>query len=168
VKTAVESIISRGFIEDLPGSRDRLDRLLQLTEAFHDDWDAFLTRTLLGRRGDGINRTSEQVTLMTLHAAKGLEFTVVFIIGCEDGLIPYRLHGSLCSEEEEKRLLYVGMTRAKRYLFLSHADKRMLFGRMQEMKRTSFFDPIEEALIDHVRPDFPGKRKRPEKQMDLF
>src|SRR5690606_28117967 len=67
-----------------------------------------------------------RISLLTLHASKGLEFPVVFIIGCEDGLLPLRFPGEDDEEQvrEERRLLFVGMTRAQRHLYLSHATQR--------------------------------------------
>jgi superfamily I DNA/RNA helicase len=70
------------------------------------------------------------VSLLTLHAAKGLEFPVVFVVGCEDGLLPLRWPGTPPDDEhvrEERRLLFVGMTRARRHLYLSHAGGRSPF-----------------------------------------
>ncbi|NLH53751.1 MAG: ATP-dependent helicase, partial [Bacteroidales bacterium] len=77
--------------------------------------------------------------VMTLHASKGLEFDHVFIAGCEDGLIPYTLFDSQVSDiEEEKRLLYVGMTRARRSLYLLFARQRHLFHMQMKMEPSRF------------------------------
>ncbi len=169
VKNAVEHIVDKWLTEDRSNHAERLDRLIRLADEFENDFDAFLNRTLLGKTVAAFRPATQNVTLMTLHAAKGLEFTVVFIIGCEDGLIPYRLHDTTSSsEEEEKRLLYVGMTRAKRHLFLSHAERRMLFGRFQQMKRSPFLDKIEDAWIEHIRPASSTKSKKTDRQMGLF
>jgi superfamily I DNA/RNA helicase len=99
---------------------------------------------------------------MTLHAAKGLEFRCVFIVGCEDGLLPYSLYESqTCDADEERRLLYVGMTRAKEFLFLCHAEKRFVRGREFHLKRSPFLDPIEKELIELSQMK---KRKPKEKE----
>jgi len=82
---------------------------------------------------DHLDLRAEAVTLMTMHAAKGLEFPVVFIAGCEDGLVPYcESTRNLFQEHnlnEEQRLLYVAMTRAKKILYITMASRRTLFGR---------------------------------------
>jgi len=127
---------------------------------------------MLGSGADGYDRRSERVTLMTLHAAKGLEFACVFIAGCEQGLLPYSLFEATAADpEEERRLFYVGMTRAKRYLFLSHATKRRLFGREYRLARSPFLDPIEEGLLE-LQSAAPRRQASPASethgQLDLF
>jgi len=83
---------------------------------------------------------------MTLHAAKGLEFPVVFIVGCEEGLLPYQREGQPVDLEEERRLFYVGMTRAQQKLILTHAKTRLLFGQRQQNEPSRFLSDIEDAL----------------------
>ena len=105
---------------------------------------------------------------MTLHAAKGLEFSYVLIIGCEDGLLPYTIftkHGS--DIEEERRLLYVGMTRAKKMLFLTHAKRRNLFGNHLDLPVSPFLVTIKEELVRRGRFE-KGKRKPKDDQLSLF
>jgi superfamily I DNA/RNA helicase len=82
---------------------------------------------------------------MSLHAAKGLEFPVVFIIGCEEGLLPYQ-RNERPDIEEERRLLYVGMTRAQQRLILTYAKNRYLFGQQMNNPASRFLDDIEQAL----------------------
>ena len=93
--------------------------------------------------------SKDAITLMTLHSAKGLEFKVVFIVGMEDGIFPHQNSflepGGL---EEERRLMYVGITRAKELLFLSSAKKRMLYGKENETIPSRFLKEIPEDLID--------------------
>ncbi len=151
-----------------PGLRHGMEELLELAEPFGRDASGFIRALSLGTGLDLIRPGLQAAALMTLHAAKGLEFHCVFIPGCEDGLLPYRLHGrSECDPGEERRLLYVGMTRAKRILFLSHAGKRSLFGRELSLPRSPFLDAIEEDLVEHGRPKF-RPRKSGDPQMDLF
>lgn len=100
---------------------------------------------------DDLNRNDDTVTLMTLHAAKGLEFDSVFLTGLEEGLFPL----SRCLEdprqlEEERRLMYVGMTRAKRKLTISYAQTRARFGEHLAM-RSRFVDELPDELLDTVR-----------------
>jgi superfamily I DNA/RNA helicase len=95
--------------------------------------------------------TADQVVLMTLHAAKGLEFPYVFLIGVEEGIFPHiRALTSPDEMEEERRLAYVGITRAMKRLFLSHAWSRMLFGSTQYNPPSRFFDEIPDNLITEI------------------
>lgn len=97
---------------------------------------------------DRWDNTKDAVTLMTLHAAKGLEFPVVFIAGLEEGLFPLSRSLESTSElEEERRLFYVGITRAKERLFLSYALHRRRFGDMTNL-RSRFLDEIPEELLE--------------------
>jgi superfamily I DNA/RNA helicase len=109
---------------------------------------------------------------MSLHAAKGLEFACVFIAGCEEGLLPYSLfEGRGTDPEEERRLFYVGMTRAKRYLYLSYAKRRRLFGREYHLARSPFLDPIEESLLELQSPSVHRQGipvSETNRQLDLF
>jgi DNA helicase-2/ATP-dependent DNA helicase PcrA len=100
------------------------------------------------------------VTLMTLHSAKGLEFPVVFIAGLEEGLLPfYNSNIDRKDLEEERRLFYVGMTRAMKILFLSHARLRFRFGELSYQTPSQFLDEIDETLLDkvkHTRKSIPA------------
>lgn len=110
----------------------------------------------------------ERVTLMTLHRAKGLEFPVVFLAGCETGLLPYSgpAHHGGPDEAEERRLFYVGMTRAKNRLFLSYAEKRTLFGRTGGGP-SSFLGDIQTELR-RLRAGDPPAKKTKSVQSTLF
>jgi len=89
-----------------------------------------------------------RISLMTLHCAKGLEFPVVFIVGIEEGLLPHYRRGEEIEDmEEERRLFYVGMTRAKQRLFLSRAEKRSTFGVGRANLPSRFFDELPMDLI---------------------
>src|SRR5690606_33937314 len=94
----------------------------------------------------------DAVQLMTVHAAKGLEFHSVFISGLEEGLFP---HENSCNEpnglEEERRLMYVAMTRAQQRLYLSYAESRMLHGQVRVNVPSRFFDEIPEELLKRLR-----------------
>jgi DNA helicase-2/ATP-dependent DNA helicase PcrA len=108
----------------------------------------------------------EKVALLTLHASKGLEFPLVIVTGCEDGLLPLRLPGLECSDiEEERRLLYVGMTRAKHTLLLTAARRRTLFGRTMENGPCPFLAGLPRDVIVDVSGRAPRKRAR---QLPLF
>jgi len=103
---------------------------------------------------------------MTLHASKGLEWKVVFIVGCEEGLIPYNECNKKTDLNEERRLLYVGMTRAKQYLFISYAESRMIRGKKVKRHPSSFLADIPANLKNIKAPFFLKKADR--MQLELF
>ena len=135
----------------------------------------------LGRAGIPVQRVStppdeshpydaraQRVALMSLHASKGLEFPVVFVTGCEEGLLPYRRPGAAPEEvdvDEERRLLYVGMTRASRLLFLTRARRRMLYGETRRPAASPFLDVVPAELLRRVRGVSEPKR---DVQLALF
>ena len=136
-----------------------------------------LDKLLLSQEYDAFGEASEHVNLMTLHAAKGLEFPVVFVVGCEDGLVPLQHGGEVSDADEERRLFYVAMTRAKERLYLVRSGKRMLFGEVRTTRPSPFLTDIEEQLKQYDRPDGPrksdrGRRKKakskPTNQLSLF
>lgn len=123
-----------------------------------------------------VGRRSEKVRIMSLHAAKGLEFEVVFLPSLEDGILPFAgmnmLTGKLSpseippDESEEERLFYVGLTRAKSRLYLSHAEKRELYGRLLMLKPSRFLKKLD--LEAARRSHLVAKTVRKEKQLDLI
>ena len=141
---------------------ENLEELLSVTKNFEDASDdktlvAFLTDLALVADIDSLDEDGEKVdsiTLMTLHSAKGLEFPVVFLIGMEEGVFPHSR--SLMEEaemEEERRLAYVGITRAEQTLFLTNAQMRTLYGRTSMNPASRFISEIPEDLIDGVVPE---------------
>ena len=109
---------------------------------------AFLQEVSLVTDADNETDDGQQVTLMTLHASKGLEFAVVFIVGLEEGLFPLsRATGEEAELEEERRLFYVGITRAEKQLFLSTARSRFLFGEQQMCVRSRFLEELDDDCI---------------------
>jgi DNA helicase-2/ATP-dependent DNA helicase PcrA len=105
---------------------------------------------------------------LTLHAAKGLEFAVVFIVGLEDGLLPLRWDEADEEEmAEERRLFYVGMTRAKDRLILSHARQRLWRGRVRMREPSPFLRDIEAELVKH-QPAYAARAKSQERQLKLL
>jgi DNA helicase-2/ATP-dependent DNA helicase PcrA len=107
----------------------------------------FLERVSLSARDPGAD-PSDAVRLMTLHNAKGLEFDVVFLLGVEEGLLPHaRSDDSEKEIEEERRLFYVGLTRARERAFLSHARRRLLFGSFRDAIPSRFLNEIPVSLL---------------------
>ncbi|MGJ4850245.1 DNA helicase PcrA [Bacillota bacterium Meth-B3] len=115
--------------------------------------EGFLENVALVTDLDSMEEGAKALTLMTMHAAKGLEFPCVFVVGLEDGLFPTTR--ALFDEdklEEERRLMYVALTRAMRRLYLSSARSRMLFGNRQAGPPSRFLDEIPQRLIEETRP----------------
>jgi DNA helicase II / ATP-dependent DNA helicase PcrA len=116
----------------------------------------FLEQVALVADADEVDDDESKVVLMTLHAAKGLEYPVVFLVGCEEGVFPHTRALTEPDElEEERRLAYVGITRARERLYVSHAWSRALFGSTQYNPPSRFLDEIPAELIEHV-----GKGRR--------
>ncbi|KRL37176.1 DNA helicase PcrA [Liquorilactobacillus uvarum] len=137
---------------------DNLNEFLTVTKQFDDNWEPedeasdpfidFLADLALVSDQDGVEENANEVTLMTLHAAKGLEFPIVFLMGLEEGLFP--LSRSMMDEselEEERRLAYVGITRAEKVLYLTNAFSRMLYGRRQNNPASRFIQEIDPELL---------------------
>ncbi|MFA7253732.1 MAG: UvrD-helicase domain-containing protein [Patescibacteria group bacterium] len=113
--------------------------------------EKFLEQVSLVQDTDSLSGEAGVVTLMTLHSAKGLEFKTVFIVGVEEGLFPHSRALMDNSEmEEERRLAYVGITRAKELLYLLYATERNLYGRLQWNEKSRFIENIPEHLLDEI------------------
>jgi DNA helicase II / ATP-dependent DNA helicase PcrA len=140
---------------------EALELLGPLAQRCGDDLERFLAELALGDEVDTWDPRADRVSLLTLHAAKGLEFPVVFLVGCEDGLLPLRFGGQLSAGEtaEERRLFFVGMTRARSHLYLSHARRRAWRGSLREATPSPFLADIQAALLDHARST---ARRRPQ------
>ena len=145
---------------------ERIDRLQRRAAPFRNRLQAFLTTMALQSEGDHYDRRADRVTLMSLHAAKGLEFPVVFIAGCEEGLLPYKPVNRDVDLDEERRLFYVGMTRAQRRLILTHANRRFLFGQAMVNPLSGFVTDIEAALQE-VRQAQPRRSRKREEDRQL-
>jgi len=131
--------------------------------------DKPLEDELLPKADDKYKERTEKVLLMTLHAAKGLEFPVVFIVGCEENLLPLCFEGFETNVEEERRLFYVGMTRAKEQLYLVRANRRLLFGKTCHNAPSSFLSDIEEELKRYEEAQqLRQKNKKEDNQLNLF
>jgi DNA helicase-2/ATP-dependent DNA helicase PcrA len=154
-----------GIIRESPKREDALDKLLKISDIFRHDVFAFLNTIALETDPDTFDIQAQKVALMTLHAAKGLEFPVVFIAGCEDGYLPFERSSD---ENEERRILYVGMTRAKERLFLSYARKRVIFGKLLQRSISPFVRAIEERLITREISEMKQPKKEKQLQSGLF
>ena len=130
---------------------DEYDQTMHESKFTMTSLSQFLERVSLIQDADSIDSGNNAVTLMTLHSAKGLEFDTVFIAGMEEGIFPHSR--SLMDQnemEEERRLCYVGITRAKKRLYLIYAFERNLYGRFQSNPESRFISHIPEGLLDKI------------------
>jgi superfamily I DNA/RNA helicase len=152
--------------------RAAADVLAPLAARCGTDLDRFLDEFALGAEVDTWDPRADRISLLTLHAAKGLEFPVVFIVGCEDGLLPLRpWHGAEVDYAEERRLLFVGMTRATTRLVLLTAAERSIHGAVTKCPPSPFLASVDPALLDRVGgAQAPGRAHRRDKaqQARLF
>jgi DNA helicase-2/ATP-dependent DNA helicase PcrA len=153
---------------DAAAIRLGLERLTALACSCDGDPARFADALALATEADFFDPRADRVSLLTLHAAKGLEFPVVFIVGLEDGLLPLRF-GEMdeAGAAEERRLFYVGMTRAKDRLVLTRAHKRLWRGNVRAQAASPFLADIERELLRHQAIELP-RRKPEDRQLSLF
>ena len=148
-----------------------LDEFLNVAIEFEEEsadnqLSDFLEGITLSSDLDNVEETDETVTLMTLHSAKGLEFPVVFLVGMEEGIFPgYKSIGEQKELEEERRLCYVGVTRAKENLFLTNSRQRTTFGSTTYNPPSRFLQEIPKELLDGYNDSIVGRAK---KENDVF
>ncbi|MFY1635407.1 UvrD-helicase domain-containing protein [Solwaraspora sp. WMMB335] len=146
-----------------------VDLLTPLARRCGDDLAMLLSQLATNAEVDALDPRAEAVTLLTLHAAKGLEFPVVFLVGCEDGLLPLRFPGRTPDDDdiaEERRLFFVGLTRAQDRLYVSHARQRTRHGHERETRPTPFLDAIDAGLFDRLGDE--GPRRPKDRQLRLL
>src|SRR6202035_912447 len=164
VAELLEAMLAQtGYVEALEAERTieaqgRIENLEQLVEVGREfdvaaaegeaTLDVFLQQIALVADADTRSDDEGLVTLMTLHNAKGLEYPIVFIAGCEEGVFPHSRSIDEGGLEEERRLFYVGVTRAMRQLYLTHARRRAVFGAQAYGMRSRFLDEIPAELLD--------------------
>src|SRR6266849_2935857 len=158
-----------GYLQDLREERredaeGRIENLAELVSAARE-FESREPEPSLGGFVDLLSLLSDvdeeqgardaRVWMMTLHSAKGLEFPVVVLAGLEEGLFPHSRSSEDEEElEEERRLCYVGMTRARSRLVLTGAARRRIFGEYQASEPSRFIDEVPEALIERVKPSY--------------
>jgi len=171
VADLLEAVLSQtGYVEALEAERtieaqgriENLEQLVQVGREFdtgvdhdarppEDSLEVFLQQIALVADADSRTEDEGLVTLMTLHNAKGLEYPIVFIAGCEDGVFPHSRALDEGALEEERRLFYVGVTRAMQKLYLTHARRRAVFGAQSYGLPSRFLDEIPAELLDRVQ-----------------
>jgi superfamily I DNA/RNA helicase len=165
--------------EDAPDAASLAEARRWLTAlAATGDEARFREQVALARESDFFDARAERVSLLTMHAAKGLEFSVVFVVGMESGLVPFSWSASgstseadgpddVRAEAEERRLFYVAMTRAKDRLILTRAAERNWRGQVRSLPPSPFLRDLPRALLDEERG--PTRKQRPEaRQYSLF
>ena len=172
VEKKLEFIISRTRFDKRRREDENISNsfnsLLKMASAHDNRAIEFISSNALENDLDTISFRAEKVTLMTMHAAKGLEFPVVFIVGCEDGFIPFFREKENPNTDEERRLFYVAMTRAKTKLFFSWARQRQVFGERRLRYISPFVSEIENRLLHHQSPLSGNTIKKMQTQLKLF
>ncbi|HET7559883.1 MAG TPA: 3'-5' exonuclease, partial [Limnochordia bacterium] len=147
------------------GRIENLREFLSVTKQYEEEnganatLDGFLEHVDLISDVDAYDQSAECVTLMSLHAAKGLEFDAIFLVGMEDGVFPHsRAIWEPGELEEERRLCYVGMTRARKRLYLTCARQRTLFGQLRANDASRFLDELPREVIEDVSPERERQR----------
>jgi DNA helicase-2/ATP-dependent DNA helicase PcrA len=164
VRRAASAVADRTTDSELEGAiLSAVELLVPLAERCGDDLDRFRTELALGVEVDTWDPRADRISLLTLHAAKGLEFPVVFVVGCEDGLLPLQWPGTTASNgdvDEERRLLFVGMTRARRHLYLTHAAERAWPGAARATTRSRFLADLDPAAYEQIGDAVPRPKPR--------
>jgi DNA helicase-2/ATP-dependent DNA helicase PcrA len=162
VDELLEELLSEsGYVDALKAERtieaegrlENLEELVGVAREFQQATDEprldeFLQQIALFSEQDNLTSDEGIVTLMTLHNAKGLEFPIVFMIGCEEGIFPHMRSIEAGDLDEERRLCYVGITRARRELYMTYARQRSLFGRREWNVPSRFLDEVPDELTD--------------------
>jgi DNA helicase II / ATP-dependent DNA helicase PcrA len=167
LRAAAERLVARGASDSI-AIATALAQFTAIAERCGNDRARFCDAASLATEAEFHDARADRVSLLTLHAAKGLEFAVVFIVGLEDGLLPlYWNERDEAAMAEERRLFYVGMTRAKDRVLLSHARQRLWRGRPHTLEPSPFLRDIENELIKH-QPMEGGRRRPPDRQLKLL
>jgi len=172
-ETGYQAMLEQEGTEEAYGRLENLRELVTVAREFEEmtgetTLEAFLQHLALVTDLDTWQEDVDRVTLMTLHSAKGLEFPVVFLAGMEEGLFP---HARALEEdgglEEERRLCYVGMTRARQRLYLSYARQRMIFGTSMPGVPSRFLDEVPDELLARIRRAPPPTVTWPDEDREL-
>lgn len=148
-KTGYKAFVLDGTIEG-EARWENLEELMNVASQFNS-LEEFLEQAALVSDVDSYDEENDSVTLMTLHCAKGLEFPTVFMAGMEEGIFPHSRSLMDSQElEEERRLCYVGITRAEKRLYMTYALSRIVFGSVQSNMRSRFIDDIPKHLVERL------------------
>jgi DNA helicase-2/ATP-dependent DNA helicase PcrA len=161
--------LEKMYNTDNPEDTDRLENIMELVtlataydlHGAEEGIEKFLTDSSLASDQDSLNQNKNGVKLMTVHASKGLEFEYVFISGLESDLFPHHMKDTKRGEdgEEERRLFYVALTRAKRKLYLTFAETRTIFGSLEINSPSEFIEDIPEKYLE--RESYGVEKRNP-------
>src|SRR3989344_1345160 len=176
VSETIKFLLKRSGIEDdlRKGGEEGMERLENLRErgspaVENDEKEApvgiekLIEDAALMSEQDSLEEKADAVSLMTVHASKGLEFDIVFVVGMEEGVFPHERNDESADDEEERRLFYVALTRARKKVFLSHAATRMIFGTRTIGVASQFLLDISDDHVEQQRPGLlaPTPQTRP-------
>jgi DNA helicase-2/ATP-dependent DNA helicase PcrA len=174
------------LLKQLEDDKPAIDQLNNLSKEFNEKIDdhilqyfiklsqtyttknEFIHEVSLLSEIDTLDKRTDRISLLTLHSSKGLEFKCVFIVGLEHDIIPFYRAKKTCEIEEERRLLYVGMTRAQQRLFLTRCIKRKWLGTYKKLNPSPFLEKIENDLLRFSKPEKVFQEKKQFQQLDLF
>jgi superfamily I DNA/RNA helicase len=167
VQTVVHAMVDHQ--QESPAEASVLERL-ELAAANLPEPDKEAEACLVALRSLAARHSNDRITLLTFHASKGLEFPVVFLVGCEDGVLPLHWGGTPDEQSlaEERRLFFVGMTRAQQRLILTHAHKRPWRGKVREQAPSPFLDDIQRQLLAFHQHRATKKPVSTDRQQTLF
>ena len=171
-KACIRILCSKTGLNDVIENDDKIkqafEKLISIARLYND-LKGFLDNIALNRDVDAMGFNMEKISLMTMHAAKGLEFPVVFVAGCEQGLVPFAKDGkNIDNIDEERRLFYVAMTRAMDILCLTYAKKRSIYGKSSKRQKSFFIEDIEKSLTQVEKSYVFLSANKKEKQLELF
>ena len=152
-----ETGMETAFKNGTPDDQEKLENIRELVSVAsqYGSVETLLENAALATDQDELERTNRAVKLMTVHASKGLEFDYVFITGLEEDLFPHKRMNennvTQAEEEEERRLFYVAITRARKKVFLSYAQLRTIFGTQKVNTPSQFISDIDKDLIEETR-----------------
>ncbi len=167
--TAATRLAEQAADFDAPALQSAIAQLATLAQGCRGDHDRFPESAAQATEADLWDPRADRVSLLTMHAAKGLEFPIVFVAGLEDSILPLRWGNGAAAENlaEERRLFYVAMTRAEDRLFLMRAQKRMWRGAVRSLPPSPYLQDIQEELLRHSRFE-AARSKAQAPQLELF
>jgi uncharacterized protein (TIGR00375 family) len=173
IEKKLRFILENRVITPTAEGKARLEAAFNNSSSIFQKFDThkpdFLSKIGLASDTDIYNPQTEKVALLTMHAAKGLEFPVVFISGCENGFIPFQRTGEASAVvNEERRLFYVALTRARERLFLSYAKKRRIHGKTVTRQLSPFIKDIKKQMKRYQKPKMPKTKDEIAVQLKLF
>ena len=173
LKNLTDNIPVTEQLENIPaeikeGIEDYIFKYLKEFAQTYNTREEFIHEVSIIKESDTLDERADRISLMTLHSSKGLEFKCVFVVGLENGILPLYRAQTPEEIEEERRLLYVGMTRAKQRLFLSRAQKRYMYGKQEHFDISPFLAKIENDLLTLSKYQREHTEKENANQLSLF